>query len=133
MVDLVGDDGFQYGGTAEFGAWGAVFIDTHVHGRPEGRVESKELSRLESALQAFTDRPILVCLHHPPLPVGSTWLDGVGLRNAGELLAVIERYPTVRAVLGGTCTRSSSGSTGTRSCSRRLLPARNSLHSPSIA
>ena len=101
MVDLVGGDGFQYGGTAEFGAWGAVFIDTHVHGRPEGRVESKELSRLESALQAFGDRPILVCLHHPPLPVGSTWLDGVGLRNASELLAVIERYPTVRAVLGG--------------------------------
>jgi Icc protein len=101
MVDLVDGDGFQYGGTAEFGAWGAVFIDTHVHGRPEGRVEQTELSRLESALHAFGDRPILVCLHHPPLPVGSTWLDGVGLRNASELLAVIERYPTVRAVLGG--------------------------------
>ena len=101
MVDLVGRDGFQYGGAAEFGAWGAVFIDTHVQGRPEGRVESKELSRLESALQAFGDRPILVCLHHPPLAVGSTWLDDVGLRNASELLAVIERYPTVRTVLGG--------------------------------
>jgi Icc protein len=93
--------GFQYGGTAEFGAWGAVFIDTHVPGRPEGRVVPQELSRLESALQAFGDRPILVCLHHPPLPVGSAWLDGVGLRNAGEFLAVIERYPSVRAVLGG--------------------------------
>jgi Icc protein len=101
MPGLVDGDGFQYGGTAEFGAWGAVFIDTHVHGRPEGRVEPKELSRLESALQALGDRPILVCLHHPPLPVGSAWLDGVGLRNAGEFLAVIERYPAVRAVLGG--------------------------------
>lgn len=92
---------FQYGGTAEFGAWGAVFIDTHVHGRPEGRVAPQELLRLESALQAFGDRPILVCLHHPPLPVGSAWLDGVGLRNASEFLAVIERYPSIRAVLGG--------------------------------
>ena len=40
-------DGFQYGGTAEFGAWGAVFIDTHVPGRPEGGVAPQELSRLE--------------------------------------------------------------------------------------
>jgi Icc protein len=101
MTGLADGDGFQYGGTAEFGAWGAVFIDTHVHGRPEGRVEPEELSRLESALQALGDRPILVCLHHPPLPVGSAWLDGVGLRNASEFLAIVERYPTVRAVLGG--------------------------------
>ena len=72
-----------------------------MHDCPEGRVEPKELLRLESALQAFGDRPLLVCLHHPPLPVGSAWLDGVGLRNADELLAIIERYPTVRAVLGG--------------------------------
>ena len=101
MVDLVHGDGFQCGGTAEFGAWGAVFVDTHVHGLPEGRVDSKELSRLESALQDFGSRPILVCLHHPPLPVGSAWLDGVGLRNASELLAVVERHPNVRVVLAG--------------------------------
>jgi Icc protein len=101
MVDLIDSGGFQYGGTADFGAWGAVFIDTHVHGRPEGRVVQEELSRLESALQTFDDRPILVCLHHPPLQVGSAWLDGVGLRNASEFLAVIGRYPAVRVVLGG--------------------------------
>ncbi len=35
MTGLVNSDGFQYGGTAEFGAWSAVFIDTHVHGRPD--------------------------------------------------------------------------------------------------
>ena len=37
MTHLVNERGFQYGGTAELGAWGAVFIDTHVPGRPEGR------------------------------------------------------------------------------------------------
>ncbi len=41
MTGLVNGDGFQYGGTAEFGAWSAVFIDTHVHGRPEGRVDAR--------------------------------------------------------------------------------------------
>jgi len=101
MTGLVNSDGFQYGGTAEFGAWSAVFIDTHVHGRPEGRVIPAELARLEAALASFGERPVLVCLHHPPLPVGSAWLDGVGLRNASEFLAVIERHPAVRVVLGG--------------------------------
>lgn len=101
MTGLVSGDGFQYGGTAEFGAWSAVFIDTHVHGRPEGRVIPAELARLEVALASFGERPVLVCLHHPPLPVGSAWLDGVGLRNASEFLAVIERHPAVRVVLGG--------------------------------
>jgi Icc protein len=101
MTGLVSSDGFQYGGTAEFGAWSAVFIDTHVHGRPEGRVIPAELARLEAALTSFGERPVLVCLHHPPLPVGSAWLDGVGLRNASEFLAVIERHPAVRVVLGG--------------------------------
>ncbi len=101
MTGLVNSDGFQYGGTAEFGAWSAVFIDTHVHGRPEGRVIPAELARLEAALTSFGERPVLVCLHHPPLPVGSAWLDGVGLRNASEFLAVIERHPAVRVVLGG--------------------------------
>jgi Icc protein len=101
MTGLVNGDGFQYGGTTEFGAWSAVFIDTHVHGRPEGRVVPAELARLEAALASFRERPVLVCLHHPPLPVGSAWLDGVGLRNASEFLALIERHPTVRVVLGG--------------------------------
>jgi Icc protein len=101
MAGVVDGDGVQYGGTTEFGAWGAVFIDTHVPGRPEGRVEPAELSRLEAALRAFGNRPTLVCMHHPPLPVGSAWLDGVGLRNASEFLEVIERYSSVRVVLGG--------------------------------
>jgi len=101
MTGLVNGDGFQYGGTTEFGAWSVVFIDTHVHGRPEGRVVPAELARLEAALASFNERPVLVCLHHPPLPVGSAWLDGVGLRNASEFLAVIERHPAVRVVLGG--------------------------------
>jgi Icc protein len=101
MTDCVNDGLFQYGGSAEFGDWGAVFIDTHVPGRPEGLVRADELARLDTDLAAFHGRPIMVGLHHPPLPVGSAWLDGVGLRNADELLAVIARHPSVRLLLGG--------------------------------
>ena len=101
MPDLVGHDGFQYGGSTEFGAWGAVFLDTQVYGRPEGRVARAELDRLENEMERWRDRPVMVCLHHPPLPVGSAWLDAVGLTNAGDLLEVLDRHPSVRLVLGG--------------------------------
>ena len=101
MTRVVNDSGVQYGGTAEFGDWGTVFIDTHVPRRPEGRVSAPELERLDAALAAFAGRPTMVCLHHPPVDVGSAWLDGVGLRNAAQFLAVVDRHPSVRLMLGG--------------------------------
>jgi Icc protein len=101
MAECVDDGLFQFGGTAEFGDWGAVFIDTHVPGRPEGRVSAGELARLDAALSDFGARPTMVCLHHPPVPVGSAWLDALGLCNGGEFLDVIGRHPSVRLVLGG--------------------------------
>lgn len=101
MPEEVGHSGFQFGGSAEFGPWGAVFLDTHVRGRPEGRLAAGEIERLQGELERMRGRPIMVCLHHPPLPVGSAWLDAVGLRNADELLRVLVHHPTVRLVLGG--------------------------------
>ena len=40
-------------------------------------------------------------VHHPPVPVGSPWIDALGLRNAAELLARLERFPNVRVVVSG--------------------------------
>jgi Icc protein len=40
-------------------------------------------------------------MHHQPLNMGSAWLDGVGLRDADQFLAVLERSPDVRGVLWG--------------------------------
>ena len=101
MPGLLARDGFQYGGAAVFGAWGAVFLDTHVPDRPEGRVAAAELERLDRELERLHDRPVIVCLHHPPLPVGSAWLDTVGLTNRDEVWTVIDRHPSVRLMLAG--------------------------------
>ena len=40
-------------------------------------------------------------MHHQPLPMGSAWLDGVGLRDADEFLACLDRHRHVRGVVWG--------------------------------
>lgn len=101
MKEMLNSDGFQCCGRAELGGWGVVMLDTHVHDDPAGELSETELMRLEADLGQFRDRPVLVCLHHPPVSVGSAWLDEVGLRNSEDFLAVIDYFPQVRAVLGG--------------------------------
>jgi Icc protein len=101
MATLFNDGGFQYCGRARLGGWGVVLLDTHLDGHAAGRLAPQELARLDTDLRALADVPVLVCLHHVPVPVGSAWLDAVGLQNGAELLAVIDRHPQVRALLAG--------------------------------
>jgi Icc protein len=101
MARMLDSHGFQYCGRAQLGGWGLVMLDTHVPGRPYGRLAAAELERLEADLHALRDVPVLVCLHHPPVPVGSAWLDGVGLHNGDAFLEVIARHAQVRVVLAG--------------------------------
>ena len=101
MAQLLDDDAFRYCGRARLGGWGLVLLDTHVPGRPHGRLAEPELARLDADLRALQDVPVLVGLHHPPVPVGSAWLDGVGLKNGTAFLEVIDRHPQVRCVLAG--------------------------------
>jgi Icc protein len=101
MSAMLNTDGFQYCGRSAFGPWAVIMLDSHVPADPSGRIGAPELERLEVDLRAFSDRHVLVCLHHPPVPVGSAWLDALGLSNSPQLLAVLDRHPQVRAVLAG--------------------------------
>ena len=101
MSRMLDDDGFQYCAHSRLGAWGLLMLDTHLPGSAAGRVAAAELERLDAGLGAMTGMPVLIALHHPALPVDSPWLDAVGLENAAQLLAVIDRHPQVRAVVAG--------------------------------
>ncbi len=83
------------------GSWLVVLLDTSVSGRVEGWLGDGELSRLDGCLAEHPEKHALVCLHHNPVPVGSEWVDRLGLTNADQFLTVIDRHPNVRGLLWG--------------------------------
>jgi Icc protein len=85
----------------EIGGWQLIGLDTHLDGSVAGRAGNEQLDWLEEQLQAADDRPTLLCLHHPPVSIGSRWLDEVGLEDAAELSAILARHPHVRLVCCG--------------------------------
>ena len=91
----------QSGGHLLAGNWQLIFLDSTVPGAVHGHLREAELARLDVALQEQPERHALICLHHQPVPIGSTWLDELLLDNADALFAITDRHPQVRGILWG--------------------------------
>jgi Icc protein len=92
---------FVVGGHVDLGRWRIVLLDSCLPGSASGRLSGEALRGLEAALGSAGKRHCMVCLHHHPVPMASRWLDRVGLENAPEFLAAIDRHQNVRAVVWG--------------------------------
>ena len=101
MQEALSRPPFRYCESVTIGNWLMTGIDSCLSGDAGGRISDEELDRLETILGQSTAEHIAICLHHPPLPMNSKWLDQVGLRNAGDFLNLIARSGKVRATLFG--------------------------------
>jgi len=93
--------GFHYCENARLQNWLIVGLDSCMTGSAAGQISNQEMARLRRTLDEATEDHILICLHHPPLPVGSKWLDGVGLGNAQEFIDLIASFGAVRGAIFG--------------------------------
>jgi Icc protein len=91
---------FQYCGTHRIGKWQFIMLDSYHQGHVGGRLSLDELARLDAALTKSSAHA-LVCLHHHPVPMGSRWLDGIGLANAEDFWRVIDAHAHVRGIAWG--------------------------------
>ena len=91
----------QVCGDTQLGTWRVILLSTFGDGEVAGALGSAELARLEATLEEYPGEHTLICMHHPPVPMGSAWLDTPGLRGAGELVQLVRRHAQVRAVLWG--------------------------------
>lgn len=101
MANALQGPPFQLGGIVRWPGWFAVMLDSYFAGKARGRLAASELQLLERALSENAGSHGLVCLHHHPVRMRSSWLDKVGLENADELFAVLDRHKNVRALLWG--------------------------------
>jgi len=78
-----------------------VMLDSVVPGGDHGELCAARLDWLDRTLAADPDRPTMLVLHHPPILCGLALLDGINLRNAGALEAVLARHRHVERILCG--------------------------------
>lgn len=100
MAQVLADAPFSVSKWVQQGGWNFVLLDSSQFGQVDGVLSEASLLWLEERLQV-DGSPTLVALHHPPLAIGSTWMDRIGLQNRDALFAVLDRYPQVKLVLFG--------------------------------
>jgi Icc protein len=81
--------------------WQIIMLNTRVENSEGGALEESEFTFLQQCLDDRPDKHVLVCMHHQPVPVGSTWLDTMQVQNSGRLLQMLVQYPQVKAVIWG--------------------------------
>lgn len=92
---------FSYCAKESVGDWLIVGLDSCITGDAGGEISDDEFARLDTIIEDSPAPNILVNLHHPPVPMGSAWLDTVTLRNGEQLLERLASYGRVRLVIFG--------------------------------
>lgn len=101
MTEVLAEPPFQVCGDASLGGWRLIFLSTYVRGEDAGAIGLPGLATLDRTLAGHPDKPTLICMHHQPVPMGSAWLDGVGLIDATEFLNIADRHPQIRGIVWG--------------------------------
>jgi 3',5'-cyclic AMP phosphodiesterase CpdA len=78
-----------------------VALDSLIPGSPAGRLGEEQLEWLDGVLAARPGIPALIGLHHPPMPVGIPFLDGMRLLDGKRLRDVIAEHGNVARVMAG--------------------------------
>lgn len=70
------------------GDWRLLLLDSHRPGSLAGHLGAAQRAWLRRQLQA-AQGPVLVAVHHPPLPIGAAGLDAIALEDGAALLALL--------------------------------------------
>lgn len=83
------------------GDWRLIGLDSQLPGEVRGQLGEAQRDWLARELAAEPLQPTAVFLHHPPLKVGTGWLDEIRLEDADSLLDLLSRHPQVKFVCCG--------------------------------
>lgn len=101
MAERLGAAGIHTQDCIEAGGWRILCLDSTISRSPGGRLADSELEKLQRLFAGDGESPVLIALHHHPIPSHSAWMDTMQLENAEAFFAVLERHPCVRGVVFG--------------------------------
>ena len=102
----------QLGFEHNLNGWRVIGLDTLMEGKAPGRLQKDQIHQLEAARRSEPEMPTLLFMHHPPLPVGSSWIDAMSLENPADLERVASDWPGLRGVFCGHVHQDFVGSLG---------------------
>ncbi len=98
LAQVFGDNLFK---CFSLGAWEVIGIDSVQANKTSGYLNNTSLSELDALLEQSNAKYNLLALHHPIIPISSTWDDALSLENSEELFCVLSKYPKIRVVVFG--------------------------------
>lgn len=85
----------------EFEHWVIILLTSHVPGKVFGRLEISEMEFLQDHLKKVGDRSVMIVMHHHPVPIGTKWLNPLGVQEPEWFLHTIHSHPQVKMVVWG--------------------------------
>jgi Icc protein len=101
MQEALAGPSFHYCTTFERDDWLIACLDSCEDGRAGGALAATELDRFDSLVAGSAAAHVAVFLHHPPVRMGSRWLDSVGLDNGDTVLRRFAASGRVRVAVFG--------------------------------
>lgn len=83
------------------GHWQILLMDSSIPEQPAGEINPQQLATLNQYLTEHPDSPTLVFIHHHPISIGCSYMDGMMLNNAESFLSSIAAKPNVRHLFHG--------------------------------
>ena len=77
-----------------------IGLDSHLDGNDEGVLDEHALDYARDQL-AQGEEPVVLAMHHPPVPVGHSLMDRFGLQNPADLAALVEGSDRVIGIFTG--------------------------------
>ncbi len=84
MSTIFGNAGYDSGPVLQWGGWRLALLNSVVANDPGGELDAGQLALLEGL--ADEPQPTMVFVHHPPMSVGSPWIDRYALRAPEALI-----------------------------------------------
>lgn len=99
MLEDTDADSAPYYYALDRSAHRVIVLDTQDEGEVSGRLDDDQLEWLEQELSSAQSS--VICMHHPPVPVGVAWMDELILLDNERFLEICRTAASLRLILCG--------------------------------